>query len=219
MFNTEIDEEHAASFREKLKHCRIKWKRPGAPRPEFMSADDAALDLDEEFDLEELLDNGDDRHVKPMVDERFWQIIDLFDWESVGNDSGVIEASIEALSALSDDDIVGFQETLHNKLFELDAERFARQIGKESYRGPAQSFSKSWFLNVRCCAVANGRELFEEILRDAENMPKDLGFRAICRVAPEAYFRKTGQKLSYTPLKSIETFSNTAGWPGLLDRL
>ena len=39
----------------------------------------------------------------------------------------------------------------------------------------------------------------------------------ICRVAPEAYFKKTGQKLTYTPTKSSETFSNKAGWPGMLE--
>ncbi len=222
MFNTALDEKTANQFRENLKQCRVKWKRPAAQRPEFMFADEASLSLDDEFDLDPEHDlengtNGKRTRVKPMTDERFWQLVDLFDWDEEGNDTMVIEPTVDALSALTDEDICGFQETLHNKLFELDAEKFARHIGRESYRSQQEYFSKSWYLNVRCCAIANGEDLFDDIIDTPENMPKDLGFRAICRVAPEAYFRKTGQKLTYSPTKSSETFSNKAGWPGLLE--
>lgn len=220
MFNTALDEKTADEFRKNLKQCRVKWKRPAAQRPEFMFADEASLALDDEFDADLDLDNGANgkpRHVKPMNDERFWQLVDLFNWDEEGNDTKVIEPCVDALSALTDEDICGFQETLHNKLFQLDAETYARHIGRESYRGQQEYFSKSWFLNVRCCAVANGEDLFEDIIDTPENMPKDLGFRAICRVAPEAYFKKTGQKLTYSPTKSSETFSNRAGWPGMLE--
>lgn len=217
MFNTALDEAGAEEFRQHLKQCRVKWKRPAAQRPEFMMADDASLSLDEEFDDLEYADNGKSTHVKPMSDERFWQVIEMLDWDAEGNDTQVIEPAVGALSGMRDEDIYAFQEALHNKLFQLDAERFARHIGRESYRSKDEYFSKMWFLNVRCCAVANGEDLFEDALDTPENMPKDLGFRAICRVAPEAYFRKTGQKMNYTPSKSIETFSNKAGWPGLLE--
>jgi hypothetical protein len=222
MFNTALDEKTANQFRENLNQCRVKWKRPAAQRPEFMFADEASLSLDDEFDLDPDHDvknetNGKRPRVKPMTDERFWQLVDLFDWDEEGNDTMVIEPTVDALSALTDEDICGFQETLHNKLFELDAEKFARHIGRESYRSQQEYFSKSWYLNVRCCAIANGEDLFDDIIDTPENMPKDLGFRAICRVAPEAYFRKTGQKLTYSPTKSSETFSNKAGWPGLLE--
>lgn len=220
MFNTVLDEKTADEFRQNLKQCRVKWKRPTSQRPEFMFADEACLSLDDEFDADTDLEsgsNGRTRHVKPMNDDRFWQLIELCDWDEEGNDTKVIEPCVEALSALTDEDICGFQETLHNKLFQLDAEVFARHIGRESYRGQNEYFSKSWFLNVRCCAVANGEDLFYDIIDTPENMPKDLGFRAICRVAPEAYFKKTGQKMTYTPTKSSETFSNRAGWPGTLE--
>lgn len=222
MFNTTLDEETATEFRKNLQQCRVKWRRPAAQRPEFMFADEVDLSLDDEFDTEaelEAIGNGTKKHVKPMSDDRFWQLIDMFDWEHEGNDTAVIEPAVEALSGLTDEDICGFMETLAGKLFSLDAEKFARHIGRESYRSKDEYFSKSWFLNVRCCACANGEDLFEDIIDTPENMPKDLGFRAICRVAPEAYFRKTGQKLTYTPSKNIETFSNKDGWPGLLSSL
>lgn len=222
MFNTALEEETASEFRKHLTNCRVKWRRPAAQRPEFMFADEASLALDDEFDSDlESGDraNGQKNFVKPMSDERFWQVVDLFNWDAEGNDTAVIEPAVEALSGLTDEDICGFMETLHSKLFFLDAEKFARHIGRESYRGKDEYFSKSWFLNVRCCACANGEDLFEDIVDTPENMPKDLGFRAICRVAPEAYYRKTGQKLTYTPSKSIETFSNKEGWPSLLSSL
>jgi hypothetical protein len=219
MFNTALEEETANEFRRNVKQCRVKWRRPAAQRPEFMFADQADLSLDDEFDVDgdiEAESNGTKKHVKPMSDERFWQLVDMFDWDHEGNDTAVIEPAVEALSGLTDEDICGFMETLAGKLFLLDAEKFARHIGRESYRSKDEYFSKSWFLNVRCCACANGEDLFEDIVDTPENMPKDLGFRAICRVAPEAYFRKTGQKLTYTPSRNIETFSNRDGWPGLL---
>ncbi|MDZ4835658.1 MAG: DUF4240 domain-containing protein [Candidatus Melainabacteria bacterium] len=220
MFNTSLDEKTADEFRQNVKQCRVKWKRPAAQRPEFMFADEASLSLDDEFDADHEVENGSNgkaRHVKPMNDDRFWQLVDLFNWDEEGNDTKVIEPCVDALSALTDEDICGFQETLHDKLFQLDAEKYARHIGRESYRSQQEYFSKSWFLNVRCCAIANGEDLFDDIVDTAENMPKDLGFRAICRVAPEAYYKKTGQKLTYSPTKSSETFSNRAGWPGMLE--
>jgi len=220
MFSTALDEETANEFRKHLSKCRVKWKRPAAQRPEFMFADEATLSLDDEYDLDMDVEpkvNGKKNYVKPMNDERFWQLVDMFDWEHEGNDTKVIEPAVEALSGLTDEDICGFMETLHNKIYNLDQERFARHIGRESYRSKNEYFSTSWFLNVRCCATANGEDLYEDAVDTPENMPKDLGFRAICRVAPEAYFRKTGQKLTYTPSKNIETFSNKAGWPGLLE--
>ncbi len=219
MFNTSIDEAAADTFRSKLIHCRIKWKRPAAPRPEFMLADDASLDLDDEFDSDIPFEIGKTNNgfVKPMDEEQFWEFVELFNWDAEGNDSQVIEPCVQSLSQMPEDDILAFQEALHNKLYFLDAERFARHIGRESFRSKSEYFSTSWFLNVRCCAIANGRDLFEDIVDTPDNMPKDLGFRAICRVAPEAYFRKTGLKLTYTPSKSIETFSNKEGWPGMLE--
>ncbi len=219
MFNTSIDDAAAETFRNKLNHCRIKWKRPATPRPEFMLADDASLELDDDFDSEYTLeiDKNTNGFVKPMDEDQFWDLVELFNWDAEGNDSQVIEPCVEALSQLPENEILAFQEELHNKLFYLDAEKFARHIGRESFRSKSEYFSTSWFLNVRCCAIANGRDLFEDIIDTPDNMPKDLGFRAICRVAPEAFFRKTGQKLSYIPSKNIETFSNGEGWPGMLE--
>lgn len=236
MFNTEIDENSATDFRSHVPQCRVKWRRAAAPRPEFMFADDADLSLDDEFDadmdlsfLADELDangkkdtkktgsksaaKGSSKSAPCLNEEKFWELIDLFDWDEEGNDANVIEPCVEALSKLSEQEIFGFQEALYEKLYKLDSEQYARHIGRESYRGKNEYFSQSWFLNVRCCAIANGRELFEEVLNDPSEMPKGLGFRALCRVAEDAYQRKTGHKMSYCPQKSCETFSNKDGWP------
>jgi hypothetical protein len=153
--------------------------------------------------------------VLAMSDDQFWELIDLLDWDQEGDDSKVIEPAVHALAQMSEKDILAFQEALSTKLHSLDAERFARHIGRESYRGPDKYFSTSWFLNVRCCAIANGRQLYEEIIENPKEMPKDLGFLAICQIAPRAYLEKAERELFYLPRYKIETFSNRAGWPHL----
>ncbi len=229
MFNTSIDEDAANAFRKFVPHCRVKWRRAAIPRPEFISVDDADLSLDAEFDLDLDLDNNGAmllheefadlsraekkrNFVAPMSDSQFWELIDTFDWQHEGSDLKVIEPCVDALSQLDEQDICAFQETLFDKLHMLDQEKFARHIGRDSYRSKNDCFSASWFLHVRCCAIANGRELYEEVIADPSTMPKDLGFRALCRVAPDAYKRKTGREFTYVPSKSCETFSNKEGW-------
>ncbi|MBZ0188768.1 MAG: DUF4240 domain-containing protein [Candidatus Obscuribacterales bacterium] len=210
MFNTQISGEGAAQLRKQLPACRVKWRRCQNIRPEFMDADDAYLELDE--DLEDLFKR---ELLQPMNDDEFWPLIDLLDWDSVGDDKKVIEPCVQALAKMSESEIIAFEEALCAKLYKLDAKKFATNIGKESYRGKDQPFSKSWFLNARCCVVANGRELYEQVLENPKSMPKDLEFNALAKIARVAFKRKTGCTLSHVTKLSKETFSNFNGWTGI----
>jgi hypothetical protein len=60
--------------------------------------------------------------------------------------------------------------------------------------------------------VANGAELFESILADPKQMPKDGEFEALLTVATFAYERKSGQEFNYTAPVNYATYSNSAGW-------
>ncbi len=135
-----------------------------------------------------------------MNDSEFWDLIGKFDWKQTGDDEAVCRPVVEAL------------ETLAQKLHALDTEAHAREIGDEAYTGSDEHFSVDWFLYVRCCVVANGKRMFDTVLKDPKRMLKDKEFEALLQVAAEAYQKMTGQDFDFTPSVSYETFSNKAGW-------
>lgn len=159
-------------------------------------------------------------YVKPdwslmtMSEDVFWRVIALFRWQKTGDDDAVIEPAVAALSQMNAQDIYQFEEILSHKLYQLDTLAHASNIGDESYK-PDEYFSADWFLYVRCCVVANGKELYEEALADPKEMPKDMDFEPILYVASTAYDRKTNaeDEFSFSPSLSYETYSNRDGWP------
>ena len=79
-------------------------------------------------------------------------------------------------------------------------------------RSDDDAFSVDAFLYARCVIVANGRTLFDHVLRNPTTFPKDLEFESLLRLAPEAYRRATGQAFDHLTPVSYETFSNKTGW-------
>lgn len=63
-------------------------------------------------------------------------------------------------------------------------------IGEDSCRGENEQFSVDYFLYVRCCVVANGKEYFEMVVSNPEQMPKDIDFEPLLYLAMEAYNKK-----------------------------
>jgi len=156
-------------------------------------------------------------HAKPdwaamkMSEEVFWRIIGLLNWKKLGDDDAVIKPAVAALSAMTGEDIQRFEDILAEKLHALDTEAHAREIGEYAYRD-GQHFSVDWFLYERCVVVANGRDIFNAILADTKQMPKDCEFEVLLSVAPEAYAKKTGEEFDYSSPLSYETYSNREGW-------
>jgi predicted DNA-binding WGR domain protein len=157
-------------------------------------------------------------YVKPdwssmtMSEDVFWRIVRLFYWKKLGDDDAVIEPAVAALAEMNPDDIRRFEEILSQKLFALDTEAHAREIGEDAFQ-PGKYFSVDWFLYTRCAVVANGPDFYASVLADPKQMPKDCEFEAILSVAPSAYERKTGTAFDYVPTISYETYSNQCGWP------
>jgi hypothetical protein len=149
---------------------------------------------------------------REMSEEVFWDIIERFDWDKTGDDSAVIEPAVDTLAQMSVEGILQFEDILAEKLYALDGEKYAREIGESAYKGPDQFFSIDWFLYARCCVVANGRRLYDKVLSSPKKMPKDMEFEALLMVARLAYQRKTGEEFDYLPKVSYETFSNRVGW-------
>jgi Protein of unknown function (DUF4240) len=147
------------------------------------------------------------------VDEgTFWHLIESFDWERTGDDEAVVEPAVSALAAMPVEEIQGFEEILASKLYALDTEAHAKQIGEDAYR-EGRGFSVDQFLYARCVVVANGRDFFDAVLADPGAMPKDMEFESLLYVGRVwAHERKTGEQLDHKTAVSYETFSNREGW-------
>ena len=166
--------------------------------------------LDEDAEVEIRIHGSWKRETR-MSEEEFWKIIDLLDWEKEGDDEGVLAPAVQYLSQFSKADMARFQDILSEKLYRLDGQRYAENIGEHSYGGE-DYFSADIFLYARCCVVANGRELYEHVLDHPEDMPKDLTFEALLYLADEAHQKKTGHSLDHVPAFNYETFFNAEGW-------
>ncbi len=57
-----------------------------------------------------------------------------FQLEEDRDDEAVIEPAVKALAHMTGDDIEQFEDILHEKLYALDTEAHAREIGEEAYK-------------------------------------------------------------------------------------
>lgn len=148
-----------------------------------------------------------------MTEDTFWSIIDLLDWKRGDDTEAIMEPAINRLQQYDVEDIFRFQDLLAEKLFALDRQIFAENLGERRYGGE-RHFSADSFLYARACVVANGKDFYESVLKDPTNMPKEFTFEGLLYLAPEAFQRKTGKDWDYLPTPSYETFSNRSGWGG-----
>ena len=224
LFNTPVTLEGTKNLRHLSPSCRVKWK------PQV----DAASDQSDNFDYDQLLSTlpadvaaklqlpfdipnlNTDSTYEGMTEEKFWSLIDTLDWENQGDDAAVIEPTVRTLAAYPAQEIYKFADLLSEKLYQLDGEEFARNIGKDAYTNGERHFSRSYFLGARCCVIANGREYFDEVLAIPDQMPKDLEFESLLQIPSRAYELKTGKKYAHASAKNCETFSNKEKWKCLL---
>ncbi len=219
LFNTGVTEEGIAKLRAELPQLRVKWKRATPTKPEFTLAElvDQSIKASPKATTavapapQARLEDPE----KVLSQEKFWDIIDMLNWDEEGNDDAVIAPAVQYLAERSEAEICAFQEILAEKLWQLDGEKYARQIGRDAFKGDFKQFSREWFLAVRGCAVANGQLFFQDAYGDPTNMPKDLGFSALTAVAARAYRKKTGNNLEYETKHSSESCTNNKAWPSL----
>jgi len=207
LFNTKVTHSGAQLLKSLLAACKVKWHPPKVHTRD--GEDLIAIDhMKEEL-------NGQRAQLSPTStfdEHNFWDLINLLDWQEQGNDVAVIAPVVEKLAKLNPEDIFQFAEILAQKLYLLDGEHYAREIGTDAYGGNKGNFAKNWFLYVRCCAVANGLEYYSSVLLDPKQMPKDIEFQALLNIAPQAYKVRTGQRFKYTTQHHYETFSNKELW-------
>jgi len=169
-------------------------------------------------DYEEIFDTTDIpnkplREYKPMNENVFWEIIGSFNWKKTGDDDAVLKPAIKSLVAMTVEDIYRFADILSEKLYLLDGIDYASNIGEDSYINEKEFFSVDYFLYIRCCVVANGKDYFDYIIANPTEMPKDMDFEALLYLPMEAYNLKTKtEDYEYVPKFDYETYSNIEGW-------
>ncbi|MDH2363153.1 DUF4240 domain-containing protein [Priestia megaterium] len=193
------------------KECAIEvyyeWRRQTDP-------EGFALEIQKE-DEAFALKNSVPKPKKMLDDQVFWGIISLLDW-SKEDEEAIVEAAIKELSTFTAWKIRHFEETLSYKLFLLDTEEHAREIGEYRFSPQDQYFPPDLFLYARCAVVARGKEVFEDALSNPLKMLKDTEFEILLSLSSEAYNLKMGKEFEYESGCSYETFSNKEGWSNTL---
>jgi len=208
LFNTKVSHNGTQELKRLLPELKVKWHPTKSHTQDAYEPNGNGI-VKTEVDGEQLMMAN-----LPIAlsEAKFWEIINLLDWRQSGDDLAIIEPATEALAKMSVEEICGFAEILAEKLYMLDGEVYAGQIGSDAYLGIKGDFSKNWFLYVRCCVVANGQSFYEEVLSDAKQMPKDMEFQALLSLAAKAYKQKIGQRFNYATKYNYETFSNKQLW-------
>ena len=147
-----------------------------------------------------------------MNENEFWSIIGMLNWEESGDDEAVVEPVVNYLSQKTDEEIFQFEELLAQKLFALDTKAHVKEIGEDAYVNEGEYFSVDGFLYSRCVVVANGKELFQNVLENPNEFPKDMEFEAILYVSQEAYEQKNDKEWEYVSPTDYETYKNASGW-------
>lgn len=151
-----------------------------------------------------------------MAEQQFWAIVGRMDWKQRTADE-VMQPAVVALSQFSVESIHNFYDLLAEKLYTLDARRFAVHLGSNRYTDDdSRYFSVDDFLYSRCGVVARGKDFYDSVLENPARMPKEFTFSALLFLPHQAYTLKTGlSDYAHVTETWFETFSNPEGWPGI----
>jgi len=179
-------------------------------------------DLNKEY-IERLQQEGGDKEQEITIwvnqkstalsEKQFWEIIDLMNWRAK-KPTSILAPAQAKLAQLSVKKIESFHDHLSEKLYALDGQKYAEQIGTHAYKGEDHPFSADGFLYARCMAIAKGKKVYESIIVDPTNMVKDDTFEALLSLPFLAYQEQTGNPFEHIPAYLIETFANPDGWDG-----
>lgn len=163
----------------------------------------------EENKINEVLSN--EREYVSRDEEFFWSMVSKMDWK-LGDEWDIADSLVDRLAKKSKEKIKVFEETLAYLLYQLDTKEHAEQIGENSYKTDDEYFPEDLFLYARCYVVAKGKDVFQRVLQNPSEMPKDKEYEALLTIAEEAYEQKTDLSLDYVTEYDYETYSNDKGW-------
>lgn len=145
-----------------------------------------------------------------MNRKQFFEIImDICDWDVMGDDEKVLSPLIAYLSQQPDETIFSFDEIMAELLFELDTKKNFKRARRY------YTHSDDSFLYSRCCALINGEDYYEKAKAGKVSDLWQMEFEAILGVPMRAWEKKHGEdsgNYPYLTTKSYETGSNVEGW-------
>ena len=152
-----------------------------------------------------------------MDQPAFWRIIGQLDWRQRDR-MEVIRPAVEMLSRYPLEAIYTFHDLMAEKLYTLDAQRFAVHLGSNRYSDSEERhFSVDDFLYSRCGVVARGHDYYQTVLQNPARMPKEFTFQLLLSLPRRTYQLKTGlSDYRHFPEFCCETFSNPEGWPDVV---
>lgn len=145
-----------------------------------------------------------------MTEKKFWEILDMLDWDNAGDDDKVLKPALDHLAKLEDEEIFAFEELMAEHLYKLDTRGFAAKLYAED-----EYMSEDMFLYQRCVALVNGKSYFDGLLNGAAQPDPDLEFESILYLPSRAWAKKHNSDpddYPYITETSYETGSNAAGW-------
>jgi len=139
----------------------------------------------------------------------FSNIMDICDWDKIGDDAAVTEPLVLYLSQQCDDEIFSFDDIMAELLYALDTKKNFMKARK------VYDHSDDTFLYSRCAAITNGEEYYEKVKSGKMNKVWGMEFEAILSVPAQAWGKKYAKDpADYPHLTSLsyETGSNENEW-------
>ena len=145
--------------------------------------------------------------VRQMNESVFWDIISNFDWNTK-DEKFIMQPAVDILSKFPVEDIYKFDDILSEKLYLLDGSAFGP-------KNSSQYFSSDMFLYRRCFVVASGKDYFNSVLSNPQDISSQETetFEGFLFLPATAFSQKTNSdKYDHKTKYSYETGSNTKAW-------
>lgn len=144
-----------------------------------------------------------------MDESRFWEIMDKLDWEKNDDDS-ILFPVTELLSGLTDEEIFAFDDIMAKLLYDIDGRFWLDNISSNQ-----EYMSGDEFLYIRCVALINGKQYYEQIKSGERALDPCLEFESVLYTAGTAWgkkHRKDYEEYPHITALSFETGSNSSNW-------
>ncbi len=132
---------------------------------------------------------------KFFCEKEFWYIIELFDWQFVGDENKVIKKAVEYLSKKSEDSILLFEQKLRDKLQVLENCLKYEDIDHLDKDIKGLLNSKEVYFNTRCAVLAAGQKYFDSVLSNPMKIKENTEFQSLILISSKAVKLKNKKSL------------------------
>ncbi len=133
---------------------------------------------------------------KLYCEKEFWYIIELFDWQFVGDDDKVTKVAINYLSNQSSDAIELFDKILKDKLSVLEQCFKYKAINSKDEVIMELMNKPEAYLYVRCAILAAGKKYYQAVLNNPAKIKENTEFRGLEQMCSRALKKSLINKIS-----------------------